>query len=343
MGEHEKWYDRTGPENDVVISTRIRLARNLKRYPFPARMTEKQRQEVQKEAENAILNSNSAIAKEFSLKNLDDISKTERVSLVERHLVSPEFISVSEGRSVFLTKDESIAIMVNEEDHLRIQVICEGLNFQGALSTADRLDTLLNESLSFAFDEKLGYLTQCPTNLGTGMRASLMLHLPALHDNGTIVRIASNLAKLGLTMRGTYGETSRPIGAIYQLSNQVTLGLSEQEAVDNLSSIATQLIKQERDARKTLSSNIEIQDAVSRAVGLLGSAKLLGSDEFMNLISTVKLGVGAGLIENIKTESINRLIIRTQPATLQLSEGQALSPTQRDALRAKIVRETLTA
>jgi len=335
----KKWYEKSGPEGDVIVSTRIRLARNLRSCPFPSRMNADDRERVIAEVQKAI--ETSPIANQFTIQSLKELSQIERVSLVERHLVSPEFISHPEGRAVLLMKDESVSIMVNEEDHLRIQVMCEGFNFEGALQMADRIDTLLNESLNFAFDDKLGYLTQCPTNLGTGMRASLMLHLPALQENGTINRIASNLSKLGLTIRGTYGEATRPVGALYQLSNQVTLGLSEQEAVDNLKNIAIQLMKQERSARAEMGKDLEAQDSICRSVGLLRSARLLSNDEFMKLISNVRLGINTGLIGHISLEDVNALTVRVQPATIQLPEGNALSAAQRDALRAKVVRESL--
>lgn len=340
MLETKKWYEKSGAEGDVIISTRIRLARNLRTCPFPSRMNAEDRERVISAVQKAI--ETSPIANEFVLYRLKDLSQITRVSLVERHLVSPEFISHPEGRAVLLMKDESVSIMVNEEDHLRIQVMCEGFNFEGALQMADRLDTLLGESLNFAFDDKLGYLTQCPTNLGTGMRASLMLHLPALQETGTINRISANLSKLGLTIRGTYGEASQPVGALYQLSNQVTLGLSEQEAIDNLKSIALQLMKQERSARAELEKDLEVQDSICRSVGLLRNARLLSNDEFMKLISNVRLGINTGLIDHISLETVNALTVRVQPATIQLPEGKALSSTQRDALRAKLVREALT-
>ncbi len=340
MLETKKWYEKSGAEGDVIISTRIRLARNLRTCPFPSRMNTEDRERVISAVHKAI--ETSPIANEFVLYRLKDLSQITRVSLVERHLVSPEFISHPEGRAVLLMKDESVSIMVNEEDHLRIQVMCEGFNFEGALQTADRLDTLLGESLNFAFDDKLGYLTQCPTNLGTGMRASLMLHLPALQETGTINRISANLSKLGLTIRGTYGEASQPVGALYQLSNQVTLGLSEQEAIDNLKSIALQLMKQERSARAELEKDLEVQDSICRSVGLLRNARLLSNDEFMKLISNVRLGINTGLIDHISLETVNALTVRVQPATIQLPEGKALSSAQRDALRAKLVREALT-
>ena len=249
LNEEKKWYEKAGKESDVVISTRVRLARNLADMPFPNRMTPDQKAAVERRVRDAILSGNSAIASDFDFVQMDDLSNEQAVSLVERHIVSPEFIANAKGRGFLISKDERISIMVNEEDHVRIQVLHEGLALSEAAEMADRIDTLLNESLRFAFDSELGYLTQCPTNLGTGMRASVMLHLPALTENGAMSRISTNLSKLGLVIRGTYGEGSNVIGAMYQLSNQITLGLSEKEAVENLQNITIQLISEERKTR----------------------------------------------------------------------------------------------
>lgn len=339
MSDTLKWYEKSGNNGDIIISTRVRFARNIERFPFPSRMTLEQKEEIIRAVDIAI--NSSPVADRFCCKQLSDISDTERVSLVERHLVSPEFISDPDGRAVFIYDDESVSIMVNEEDHLRIQVMCEGFDFETALETADRIDTLLNEKLNFAFDDKLGYLTQCPTNLGTGMRASIMLHLPALQDSGTISRIASNLSKLGLTIRGTYGEASKPVGAIYQLSNQITLGLSEQEAINNLKDISNELILKEQAMRTQMITHLEIQDRISRSCGILKSAKLLTKDEFMRLISNIRFGISCKLISNIDIETINALTVHVQPATIQLLAGKPLKHEERDALRAKLTSEAL--
>ena len=202
LNEEKKWYEKAGKESDVVISTRVRLARNLADMPFPNRMTPDQKAAVERRVRDAILSGNSAIASDFDFVQMDDLSNEQAVSLVERHIVSPEFIANAKGRGFLISKDECISIMVNEEDHVRIQVLHEGLALSEAAEMADRIDTLLNESLRFAFDSELGYLTQCPTNLGTGMRASVMLHLPALTENGAMSRISTNLSKLGLVIRG---------------------------------------------------------------------------------------------------------------------------------------------
>ena len=334
-----KWYEKAGTQDGIIISTRIRFARNLREYPFPDRLTLRQREEIVDKAWDAL--SASPIAQGFTRKNLAELSDIERVSLVERHLLSPELIASPEGRAAFIYEDESISIMLNEEDHLRIQVMKEGYNFEQALELADQIDSLLNEKLSFAFDSDLGYLTQCPTNLGTAMRASLMLHLPALQESGSIARISASLSRLGIAIRGTYGEASRPVGAIYQLSNQLSLGLGEQEAIDNLKDIAAQLLEREKTARKKLCENIAVQDQISRSVGILKSAKLLTAEEFMRLISNVRFGISEGLIQNVSPEAVNALTIHVQPATIQLRSGKALSASERDAMRAQICREEL--
>jgi len=337
-----KWYEKSGPEGDVIISTRIRLARNLRNYPFPIKLNMQQREKVEQEIKDTVFESNSSFSQQFRYIDMQELNKTEAVSLVERHLVSPEFISQCKGRALLLAQDESISIMINEEDHLRIQVMQEGLNLNQVYDIADKFDTMLNERLHFAFDDNLGYLTQCPTNLGTGMRASLMLHLPALQESGTMGRVANNLSKLGLAIRGTYGEGTDAIGALYQLSNQVTLGLSEREAVANLNSIAMQLVAQERSTRETLVKSMEAQDVICRSVGILQNARMLSNNEFMKLISNVRLGIATGLIANISYDVISSMIAQVQPATVMLPSGKKLTPTERDALRAKIVSERLS-
>ena len=317
--------------SNEVISTRVRLARNLKDYPFPCRLSEQGRKKVIEKVTSAIRDSNSSIASDFNLIKLDDLTEAQGVSLVERHLVSPEFISETEGRALLLSKDESMSIMINEEDHIRLQVI-----------TADKLDTLLDENLEFAFDDKLGYLTQCPTNLGTGMRASVMLHLPALEKSRTIGRIAGNLSKLGLTIRGAYGEGSEPSGSLYQLSNQVTLGISEKAAIENLENITKQLVSQEQQARERLAKSIDIQDSVSRSLGLLKSAMVMTHDEALKLLSNVRFGILSGQIKDVTAEVVDSLMEKIEPATLMVNAGKNLSAQERDIERAKILREALS-
>lgn len=331
-----KWYEESGRESDVVISTRIRLARNLSELPFPARMSQPDRLKLQQKVVESVMNENAATT-DLHFIDVGSLSKTEAVSLVERHLVSPEFISDCTGRGILMNADETLSIMINEEDHLHLQSILGGLDLQTTYQAVDQLDTILDKALHFAFDQSLGYLTQNPMNLGTGMRASLMLHLPALKDEGSMLRISTSLSKLGLILRGIYGSGTEPKGAIYQLSNQVSLGLSEQEAIANLESIAMQLISQERAARQELAQSLNTQDTISRSLGILQSARMMSNDEFMRLISNVRFGVSVGLVKNIGYNEINKLIVEVQPATLMLSSGKKLSASERHSLRAQRV------
>ena len=327
--------------NDVVISTRIRLARNLKDFPFPCKLNSQGREKVIEKVRDAVKKSNSPVASDFSFIKMSELTSSQSVSLVEKRLVSPEFISETDGRALLISKDECFSIMINEEDHIRLQVITKGLSLEQAYDTADKLDTLLDENLDFAFDEKLGYLTQCPTNLGTGMRASVMLHLPALEKSRAISRIAGTLSKLGLTIRGAHGEGTEPKGALYQLSNQVTLGISEKAAIENLKNITEQLIAQENQARERLCSSIDIQDAISRSLGILRSALVISHDEALKLLSNVRLGIVSKQITDVSTETIDKLMIAVEPATLTVSLNKNLSAHDRDIERAKLIRAEL--
>lgn len=327
--------------NDVVISTRIRLARNLKDFPFPCKLNSQGREKVIEKVRDAVKKSNSPVASDFSFIKMSELTSSQSVSLVEKRLVSPEFISDTDGRALLISKDECFSIMINEEDHIRLQVITKGLSLEQAYDTADKLDTLLDENLDFAFDEKLGYLTQCPTNLGTGMRASVMLHLPALEKSRAINRIAGNLSKLGLTIRGAHGEGTEPKGALYQLSNQVTLGISEKAAIENLKNITEQLIAQENQARERLCSSIDIQDAISRSLGILRSALVISHDEALKLLSNVRLGIVSKQITDVSTETIDKLMLAVEPATLTVALNKNLSAHDRDIERAKLIRAEL--
>ena len=270
-----KWYIGEGDHNDIVISTRIRIARNLADYPFPVRLDNKSKIEVNEKIRDALDGKEN-----LTYTELKTLTRSQIVSLAERHLISPEFASNSDARALLMSDNEDISIMLCEEDHIRIQVMKSGLALKEAYELADKIDTEINQSLKYAFDEKLGYLTQCPTNLGTGMRASVMLHLPALTAKGQIGSLASTVSKLGLTIRGAYGEGMSAMGDLYQLSNQVSLGISEKSAIDNLKTITLQLAAQERAAREEASKSIETEDAVFRAYGILKSARILSTKEY---------------------------------------------------------------
>ena len=321
--------------SEAVVSTRIRLARNLKEYPFPIRLSVSQAKEIVDLIDDALQDCGI----KFHRIDLDTVSETMKIALLERHLISPDFVSGEQGRAVFLSDDNAISIMVNEEDHIRLQVIRDGFEPDEAYAVADKLDNALSKKLNFAFHEKLGYLTQCPTNLGTGMRASVMLHLPALELTGAVHRIGANLSKLGLTIRGLYGESTKPIGAFFQLSNQVTLGISEKAAIANLKNITTQLISQEMKARDNLLGKIEVEDKIARALGVLKTALVIDHSEAMSLLSLVRLGVASKKLNTLSTDSIDRLIVEIQPASIMTKCGEEMSPQERDIKRAEMIRE----
>jgi len=321
--------------SEAVVSTRVRLARNLKEYPFPIRLSADRAKEIVEKIDAALKDCGIR----FHRIDLGAVSETMKVALLERHLISPDFVRGQEGRAVFLSDDNSISIMVNEEDHIRLQVIRDGFEPDEAYEIADKLDSELSKKLDFAYHEKLGYLTQCPTNLGTGMRASVMLHLPALEITGAVHRIGSNLSKLGLTIRGLYGESTKPVGAFFQLSNQVTLGISEKAAIANLKNITTQLISQEMKARENLLSKIEVEDKIARALGVLKTALVIDHSEAMSLLSLVRLGVASKKLSTLSTDSIDRLIVEIQPATIMTKYGEDMTPQERDIKRADMIRE----
>lgn len=335
-----KWYLETGPQGDVVISTRIRMARNIVDYPFPCRLSPEQGTQVIEKARSALFDGGNTDP-QFDFIDMQTLTPARAMSLSERHLISPEFARSRAGRALMLSKDESMSIMLNEEDHIRIQVMLPGMQLKQALDKANVIDDRFDEKLHYAFDENLGYLTQCPTNLGTGLRASLMLHLPALEQSGAISNLGGAVAKLGLVMRGTFGEGTRVKGSFYQLSNQVTLGISEKQAVDNLTVVANELISQELAAREAFKkTGAVLEDKVWRSYGILSTARMLSSDEFMALISNVRLGATMKIIDT-KLETINELINEVQPSTLTAAAGRNLETKQRDELRARVVREKL--
>ena len=331
------WYTTHAPEDDIAVSTRIRLARNLSGLPFPARMTPEQRRELNLKVKNAVLQSNTPFAKSLKYIDMADVPQTEIAAMVERHIISPEFAEENADRAIIISADESISIMIGEEDHVRIQVILGGLQLEKAYDTAEQLDSLLYNELHFAFDRSLGFLTECPTNLGTGLRASVMLHLPVTESNGEISSIAETVGKIGFTVRGMYGEGSKASASMYQVSNQITLGISEKNAIDNLKIITAQLIDKERKARNSL-NKIKLEDMCFRALGTLQNCRVLSSKEMMDLLSRIKLGISMGII---KTDVLPiKLFIEGQPNMLMKKYGQ-LEPEERDIYRAAFMRDAL--
>lgn len=332
-----KWYLGTGAQNDVVISTSIHLVRNIKQFPFPASLSMQDKLKVNSVIKNATDELNDYFFNYYEMKTL---SQAEVVSLAERHLVSPEFASSRDGRALLLTEDEAVSVMLNEEDHIRLQVMYAGFALDEAYRTADKIDSQLSEVLQFAFDDRLGYLTQDPTALGTGMKASVVLHLPALVSSSQITKLITTVSKLGLSLRGSYGEGAAAKGDLFRLSNTITLGISERAAIENLKSIALQIAAQERVAREEIFKAPVTEDRIFRAYGVLKYARMIDTSEFMELISLVRLGAVKGII-NMDCAQIEALMIHMQPATISLSVDRPLDRIERDKLRAQLVRQNL--
>ncbi len=339
----KKWYRSSGPESDVFLGSEAALSRNLDDTPFPGRMSGEQQREVIRRVRAAAENENSALAGTLRYVPLDGLTEEEAVSLAERRLAGAGFIAQRGGRGLLVSEDESLCVLINGENHLLIRAAGAGFSLREVYGRADTLDSILSRSLPFAFDRRFGYLTRNPADLGTGMTASLTLHLPALADSGAVPRIAAGLSRLRMSLRGTGFPAKKPRGAVYRLSNRMTLGLSEQEAVANLTGIARQVAEQEREARRKLAGDIAVQDAVSRSLGLLRSARLLRNDEFLELISLVRFGIATGFIPDLSYDVIDGLMIEVQPATLTLAAGRTMTAEERRAVRAQVVREALGA
>ena len=331
------WYSVSAPQDDIAVSTRIRLARNINGMPFPSKMNSKQFREVNEAVKKAIEQSNTPLAKSLKYIDMEDIPEIERLAMVERHIISNKFASNYQNRAIIISEDESICIMLGEEDHIRVQVLLAGLQFEKAYQIADSIDSLLCRGLDLAFDERLGFLTECPTNLGTGLRSSVMLHLPLIESHGEMSGIADSISKIGLTVRGMYGEGTKAIASLYQISNQITLGISEKNAIDNLKIIATQLIEKEQKYRAQL-DRIKLEDRCMRSLGILQNARILSSGEMMSRLSDVKLAASVGIIDSDILPI--RLIIEGQPNMIMRKTGE-ISPQERDIERAKMIREAL--
>lgn len=328
-----------GPDNDVVISTRVRLARNLTDLPFPTKAAEADLSDILERVSRA--RGYLPEATRYVLLRLDKLSAVQRQVLMEKHLVSMEHVQYPKQRALILRDDEAVGIMVNEEDHLRLQVLLPGLNLDEAWRLASDLDDSLEQHLDYAFADDLGFLTSCPTNLGTGLRASVMLHLPALVLLKQASQVFATLAQFGVVVRGLYGEGTQALGNVFQISNQLTLNHTEEQLIGNLEALTGQVIEQERTARNRLYDELgdKLPDMVWRAYGTLTNARLLTGDESMRLISDVRLGVNLNLIDGIDLTRLNKLLVITRSGFIQQVAGDALKPVERDLKRATMVRE----
>jgi protein arginine kinase len=332
------WFDKKGEQSDVVVSTRVRLARNLSDTPFPANWND--------ETAKAVIEKIKAAAADtphsFEFLNLDNAPDLNKQALVEEHVMSREMLS-GKNKALLLSGDGCVSVMIGEEDDIRLQVIAPGLDLDGVYKTADALDDMLGETLDYAFDEQFGFLTRCPTNVGTGMRASVMLHLPALELAGRMNQLAGEVGKLGLTIRGLYGEGSDSKGSLYQLSNQITLGISEAQTLEKLKNITMQIIETERGMRKRLYERNpdSLSDTLWRALGTLKYARRLTSAECESLLSEVKLGADMGIITEADAHTLTKLMIASEPAHIALSAGENITPEARDLRRADMIRAAL--
>lgn len=335
------WLD-LGQETNIVISSRVRLARNLKDRLFPSRAKDDSLIGVWEEID-AIL-SKLKILRECISIPMDETSDTDKLILFERHLVSREHLEKGKGSGLVVREDERVSVMVNEEDHLRLQTLSAGLDLKGTWKHADQLDSAIEKEVPYAFSTQLGYLTACPTNVGTGMRASVMLHLPGLVLMNEMGPIIKGMSKIGLTVRGLWGEGTEAVGNMFQVSNQITLGEREEEIIAGLENIVREIVEHEKNARARLveSKETKLKDHVGRSLGILSHVHLLSSKEALQLLSGLRLGIEMGILENIKRDVVDELMILTQPAHLQKLEGKELNARERDEARASLVRSRIS-
>ena len=337
-----EWLRGEGPMSEVVISSRIRLARNLKGYPFLSRADESQRRKIYRDLSECI--AASPLGKEVFFADFEDTSELDRQVLVERHLVSRQHAESEGARGVAVSASERRALMVNEEDHLRIQVLRSGLQLEALWEEIREIDAWLERQIEYAYHEQYGYLTACPTNVGTGLRVSVMLHLPALTIAKELERVFRAAHDMKLAVRGIYGEGTEAVGDFYQVSNQITLGRTEEEIIDEFGKdIIPKMVEYELKVREALASErtSQLDDKVWRAYGLLGNARTMSSKETLYLLSHVRMGVAMGRFKGIDVRTINELLVQTQPAHLQKIHREVLSGEQRSTTRADFLRNRL--
>lgn len=335
------WLKERGPWSPIVISSRMRLARNLKDFFFPHHADEKQLAEISSLIRDVVIN--DPALKKFTFISLEELPFLDRLMLLEEHLISPDFSAGGKGRAVVLSRDGRVSIMVNEEDHLRIQSLLPGLQLLETRRMVDEIDERLSLHLDFAFLENWGYLTACPTNVGTAMRASVMMHLPGLVMTKRMREVVDFLSEGGTAVRGLFGEGTRALGNLYQISNQVTLGESEEEIITELSEVCREVVKEEEKARKTLLREDEMGflDRVYRALGTLSYAKKVSFEEAIELLSTLRLGVETGLLPPFDGIDLNELMFRVRPAHLQNFIKKSLPEEEQDIARASLIKERL--
>lgn len=335
------WLDGSGPNPEIVMSTRVRLARNLRDLRFAHRADDEDRLHVLEEVVTAIRETGAV--GEMAVIRTDEIPEADRGFLMERHLVSNEMVTNAKPAAVIVGRDECSSVMVNEEDHLRIQTMQSGFQPTRTWEMADEIDSKLENRLGYAFSEEWGYLTACPTNTGTGLRVSVLLHLPGLVLTGQIARALKGIAQVGLAVRGLYGEGTEAMGNFFQVSNQTTLGQSERDIIGSLERVTRQVIEHEGTARRILLKDAkpQIEDKVWRAFGLLKYGRLMRPAEVMNLCSAIRLGLGLGLVSGLSYGLLNSLMVLSQPAHVEKITGRALDDSEDNLERANLVRRLL--
>lgn len=341
LNKKSEWLKGEGPRSDIVISSRVRVARNIKGHLFFDWASDSAREEVLEEVAPVIMKT-KYFKKALFLK-MNDISELDRQFLVERHLMSPEHMQDVLHKGLVTEEKEIVSVMINEEDHIRLQVLQSGFNIMEAWRIVDDIDTDLGKHLTYDYSDRFGYLTSCPTNTGTGLRASVMLHLPALVMTNQIESVYEAISKLGLTIRGFYGEGTEASGDFFQVSNQVALGHSEMDILDNLEKIINKIISKEESTRETLlkKRKQEVADQVFRSYGTLKSARIITSNETIKLLSAVRLGANFGLVKGLDAATVNEVLLLSQPAHLQKITGKELNPNERDVKRADLIRREL--
>lgn len=323
---------------DIVITSRVRLARNLKNYRFPVKMNQVEAEKVVEEVSSAI----NRINLNYKLTYMKDLSDIQKSALIENHIISPA-LAEKEAAAFLLSPDKKVSVMLNEEDHIRIQTLAEGMSLKECWDLSNKIDDVIEESVDYAFDKELGYVTSCPTNIGTGMRASVMIHLPALSITNQIEKLLYGVSQIGVAVRGAYGEGTKSLGHLYQISNQGTLGASEETLIDRITQIVNQIVEKEVKTREHLKKNNfeDLEDEFYRAYGLLTNARKITTEEAMKLISLIKLGSDMKMINVAENKDLYELMTKIQPSSVLSIVGKELLPKERDNKRAEIIRNEL--
>lgn len=337
------WYKETQNDDDIILSSRIRLARNLKNYPFITKLNDEGREKIVKEIKKSVMSSNSVLKDMFEYTDITKTSPLERHLLKEERLISEDMVETKGNAGLLVDKDKNVSIMICEEDHIRLQCIYPGLNLEKAYDMADKIDNVIEETVDYAFSPQYGYLTACPTNVGTGLRASVMVHIPAINICGRMKGLADMLSKLGLTVRGLFGEGSEADGYLYQISNQITLGVSENEIIDKLKNAVESIVTMEKTLRQELKDNnpVAISDRVWRSYGTLKYAQSISGKEAKQCLSDCLLGKNMGIINTVDNINLKELMVLSEPAHISKAFGKDLKPEERDVKRAEFIRSII--